>query len=553
MLLEGFTPYRKADAEKYNRLRWWSGLTFGDLLDRAADIYPDKEALVEGEIHLTYGQLRERVDRLGVSFMELGINTHDRVLLQMPNWNEFVIAYFALEKIGAIPVLLIPRYREYEINTFSRLTGARFWILPEQYRGLDYRPIIKGVVKDNPQIEQVILVRGDNPGGFVRFEKLLEKGKGSEKNLQGLAERRPDPMDVAHMGATGGTTSLPKVVPRTHNDYLCRVEYAARARELNSHDTLLVVAPISHDLTFSIGLCSTIITFGRTVMLDATDPESICTTIQRERVTNVAWTPALAHPLLNFEGRQDYDLSSLRVMYCGGGTSSPDLVKEATEKLGCDFLNGYGGTEGMSTLPRLNYDIERRARTVGRQTCPYDTYKVVDAGGEELSPNMPGELVVKGPSVFTGYYNTPEENARVFDRNGFFRTGDQAMINNAGDIIITGRIKDIIIRGGENISPLEIENLITHHPDVIAVAVIGMPDQVMGERACAYIQPRSGAEVDLEGIVAFLKERGASVLQFPERVELVDAMPVGGPKGLVDKKVLLEDIKKKIDGMNLAL
>ena len=200
----------------------------------------------------------------------------------------------------------------------------------------------------------------------------------------------------------------------------------------------------------------------------------------------------------------------------------------------------------MSTLPRLHYSLERKCLAVGRPTCPYDTYRIVDPEGRECPPNVPGELAVKGPGIFTGYYKAVGENKQVFDKEGFFRTGDQAMVDDAGDIVLTGRIKDIIVRGGENISPVEIENLIMTHPDVAAVAVIGMPDPVMGESACAYIQARQEKEIGLEEVTAFLKSQGASVLQCPERVESIDAMPVTGAKGLVDKKALLEDIKKKM-------
>jgi non-ribosomal peptide synthetase component E (peptide arylation enzyme) len=324
------------------------------------------------------------------------------------------------------------------------------------------------------------------------------------------------------------------------------VEYVARAWELGSHDTLLLVTPITHDLTFSIGLCSAIFTFARVVMLDATDAESICGIIEKERITAIAWTPTLAHRVLHYERLRDFDLGSLKKMYCGGGMSSPELIRSVSERLGCQVHNGYGGTEGMSTLPRLSYELERKCLTVGRPTCPYDVYRIVDTDGRELPRNMPGELAIKGPGIFTGYYKMPAENAQVFDKEGFFRTGDQAMVDDAGDIVLTGRIKDIIVRGGENISPVEIENLIMTHPDVDAVAVVGMPDPIMGEKACAYIQARQGKQIRLEEINAFLKARGASVLQYPERVELVDSLPVVGAKGLIDKKALQADIRKKM-------
>jgi 2,3-dihydroxybenzoate-AMP ligase len=546
MPLKGFRPYKAEDAERYNRLRWWAGLTFGDILDKAADVYPNKEALVDGKKRFTYSQVRERVDRLAVSLMALDLKPLDRVIVQLPNWHEFVFAYFALQKIGLIPVLMLPRHREYEINHIARLTEAVAWILPEKHKGTNYRPIVQSVLKANHQLKYVIVVRGEGAEGCLRLEALIEDGSPLEEDLQRLARRRPDPMEVAHMGPTGGTTGLPKVVPRTHNDYLCRVEYLARAWEVGGDDTVLLVAPVTHDLTFSVGVCSAVLTFGRMVMLDATDAESICRIIEEERITAIAWTPTLAYRVVHYERLKDFNLGSLKKMYCGGGMISPELIRTVSERLGCQVLNGYGGTEGMSTLPRLHYDLERKCLTVGRPTCPYDVYRIVDRGGRELPVNVPGELVVKGPGVFTGYYKMPAENAEFFDKEGFFRTGDQAMVDSAGDIVLTGRIKDIIVRGGENISPVEIENLITTHPDVEAVAVIGMPDPIMGEKACAYIQPRQGKQIRLEDINAFLKARGASVLQYPERVELVNSMPVVGAKGLIDKKALQEDIKRKM-------
>lgn len=545
MSLEGWIPYRKEDAEKYNHLRWWAGHTFGDLLDKAADIYPDKEGLVDLDRRFTYAQVRERVDRLAVSLMDLNIKPLDRAMVQLPNWHEFVFSYFALQKIGAIPILLLPKYGEYEINYIANLTEASSWILPQKYRKMDFHPVTKAVLRENPQMKTVIMVRGEGNESILSLEALIQDGTISDRNMERLARWRPDPMEVAHMGPTGGTTGLPKVVPRTHNDYLCRVEYAARAWELTSDDILLIVAPVTHDLSFSQGLCSIIYTFGKAVMLDATDAENICRTIEEEKITAIAWAPVLASRVSRYECLNDFNLGSLKKMYIGGGISSPELIREVSDRLDCHVLNGYGGTEGMSTLPRMHDNLDRKCLTVGRPTCPYDTYKIFDPEGKECPPNMPGELSVKGPGMFSGYYKAPEENKQMFDGNGFFRTGDQAMVDEAGDIVLTGRIKDIIIRGGENISPVEMENLIMAHPGVVAAAVVGMPDPVMGERACAYIQPRQGMELSLEEVNAFLKGKGASVLQYPERVELVDSMPVTGAKGLIDKKVLKKDIMEK--------
>ncbi|MCX7857499.1 MAG: AMP-binding protein [Deltaproteobacteria bacterium] len=542
--LEGFTPYPKEDRERYKKLGIWRSITFGDLIDRGAYLYPRREALVDKEMRFTYSEVREKVNRLALGLLELGIKKTERVLLQLPNWSEFVFAYFALQKIGAIPVLLIDRYRQYEVNHLFKLTGATTWIVPERYGKTEYLPIIEDVLKNNKNIKHVIVVRGRKYDGLLNLEKLMEKEPDSAA-LKLLEKRRPDPMQVAHMGPTGGTTGLPKVVPRTHNDYLCRVEYAAYALEMTLNDITLITAPIGHDMAFSMGLCTTLFSFGKIVMLDSTKAEDILPMIQKEKITYTAWTPTFVARVLESERLNEYDLSSLKKMYCGGGASSPKLIKEAVEKLKCIYVNAYGGTEGMKAQTRLDDPLDVVLRSVGKKVCPYDIYKIVDEKGDEVPRGKQGELVIKGPCVFTGYYNAPEENKKAFTEDGFFRTGDLAVMDEEGNITITGRIKEMINRGGESISATEIENLIYTHPKVALVAVIGMPDVTMGERVCAYIKPKEGETITFEEIIAHLKDKKASVLQLPERIEFVEEMPLTAANK-IDKKILKEDIKKKI-------
>jgi 2,3-dihydroxybenzoate-AMP ligase len=546
--LEGFTPYKKKDAEHYTKFGWWAGLTFGDVLDRAADIHPDKEAFVDGRTRLTYGRAREKANRLAVSLMDLGIEPLDRVLVQLPNWNEFVYAYFALQKIGAVTVLLIDRYREFEISRLISLTGATAWIVPSRYKKTDYSPIIREVLREHPEMKQVITVRGEGvQEPFYSLEALVEKAEWTGNDPARLAARRPDPMQVAHMGPTGGTTGAPKIVPRTHNSLINGIEYCSRSWEQSIEDINLLAGPIGHDLTFTKGLIGSIITQGKIVFLDSTDNQHICETIEREKVTSIIWVPTLAQRLLQYKDLYRYDLRSLKKMHSAGGASHPGLVRDVTEKLGMKFYNGYGGTEGMTTITRTTDDLEVICTTVGRPTCPYDTYKVIDQSGKTLPPSEQGELVLKGPGVFTGYYNNPEENKEVFTKDGFFKTGDVAKIDEKGYITLTGRIKEMINRGGESISATEIERLITRHPEVAAVAVIPMPDPLMGERVCAYIQPKAGVQLTFEKIIAFLKEQKASVLQLPERIEFIDAMPYTGAQK-TDKRRLQEDIRKRLEG-----
>jgi len=545
-LLEGCIPYEKEDADKYNRLRWWSGLTFGDVFDRATDIHPEKEAFVDLYSRLTYGEAREKTDKLAVGLMDLGIKPKDRVLLQLPNWNEFVFAFFALQKIGAITVLLIDRYRQFEINHLVNISGARAWIIPTKYKKTDYVPIIEDVLREHPEMEHVITVRGEvNQPGFSSLEKLIGETELTDENLEKLAAARPDPMQIAHMGPTGGTTGLPKIVARSHNSLLTGIEYCSKSWDQNCEDVNMIVGPIGHDLSFSKGFVGSVVTQGKVVLLDHADDKEICDTIEREKVTSIIWVPTLAQRMMEYEDLDKHDLSSLKKMHSAGGASQPDLVRSVTERLNVKFYNGYGATEGITTITRTTDSLEKICSSVGRPTCPFDTYKIIDSNGNDVRPGGQGELVLKGPGVFTGYYNNPEENAEAFTEDGFFRTGDMARIDEFGCITLTGRIKDMINRGGESISAAPIEGLIVAHPDVMAVAVIAMPDPLMGERVCAYIQPKAGAQLTFEGIISFLKAQKASVLQFPERIEFIQDIPLTAAEK-IDKKVLRVDIQKKL-------
>ncbi|MEJ2156730.1 MAG: class I adenylate-forming enzyme family protein [Desulfobacteraceae bacterium] len=545
-LLEGVVPYRQEDVEAYIKKGWWRGMTLGDYMDRAAEMHPDKEAFIDRISRYTYGQTREKVDRLAVGLIKLGIKPLDRVLVQLPNWNEFVFAYFACQKIGAITVLLIERYRPFEIDRLIKITGAKAWILPKKTHKVDFVPIIQDVLKDHPELKNVITVRGgiDQPG-FASMEALIEENDLTRDNLSLLSQRSPDPLQVAHMGPTGGTTGEPKIVPRTHNSLASCVEFCSLSWNQHSEDINMIVGPVGHDLSFTKGLLGSIITQGTLVFQESTDNAEICQTIEREKVTAIVWVPTLAKRLLQFDEADQFDLSSLKKMHSGGGASHPDLVKGIMERFKMCFYNGYGGTEGMTCITRSIDDCDTICCTVGRPTLPHDIYKVVDAEGNALPPNQTGELLIKGPSVFSGYYNNPEENAKVFDKDGFFRTGDLARIAENGYITLTGRCKEMINRGGESISSTEIEKLINLHPQVAAVAVVPMPDPLMGERACAYIETKGDATLTFEDVIAFHTEQKAAVLQLPERIEFIKKMPLTKAAKL-DKMALRKDIESKV-------
>ncbi len=545
MPIEGFEPYRPEDVEIYNRYRWWFGITWGDMFDKAADLYPGKEGLVDDTHRFTFGELRSKVDRLAVGFMGLGIKERQFVFLQIPNWHEYILVFYALQKIGAIPVLLISRHGLAEILHIAALTNPVAWIGPTRYRNTDYLPMLREVMKENKTLRHLISVRGQDHKAFTQLESLISSGELTTAEIEALDARRPDPMEVSIILLTGGTTGLPKAVPRTHNDYISSVFFHSRAWEITSEDTILTAAPVSHAQGMHNGVGSAFLNFCKYVITDSTDAEDICRIIEREKVTAFPTVPVLVQRMIDLENLGDYSLHSLRKIYCGGAPSTPELVRSVYKKIGCKFVNALGSSEGLGSMTRLNSDLETICTTVGQKDCPYAQYKILDQNGHELLPGHEGELVAKGPNLFTGYFKSHDDNLKTITSDGFFKTGDLAKIDESGIITITGRIKETILRGGETISAVAIERLIVCHPGVAEAAVIGMPDKVFGERICAYVTLKEGTSLAFQDLVAYLRGIGASVLQLPERLEIIDSIPRTNV-GKADKKLLKEDIRKKL-------
>ncbi len=304
--------HNEKDVALYEKYRWWMGIPLGDLVDRAADAFPRKEAVVDDRVRITYAALRDSVDRLAVGLMKLGIGKGDAVLLQLPNWAEYVYTYFALQKIGAIPVVLISGYKQLEVGHLGLLTQATAWIVPRMYRKMDYTAFIGDVREENPQLQHVISVRAEAEGApfTTSVEKLIAQPV-SDADRQALAARRPEPSAVAHIIPSGGTTGLPKGIPRTHNDYLCNVEYMHKGWEMNTTDTALIVVPVGHNLAVLNVVGSVLFGF-KLVLLDSTRPEDICAAIKAEKVTYTPMVPSLTRRILESDKFGDYDLRSLR-------------------------------------------------------------------------------------------------------------------------------------------------------------------------------------------------------------------------------------------------
>ena len=550
-MLEGTNPFPKEFVNLYYEKRWWLGIPLGEMLDRSCDLYPNKEALVAEGVRLTYRQLKEWTDRAAIAFVELGIKTLDRVLLQIPNWAEFVYAYYGLHKIGAIPVMCIPRFSQREMEHFCEITEAKAWIVPLQFEKIDYIPMIESIRSHQSLLKHILIIdttersKEQWPRGTLSFNDLLKKVDLSRYPRDYLQSFRPDPDEICHLMPTGGTTGLPKLVPRTHNDWLCNIEYRAKAWQRSPLDITLIATPITHNMAIEVSMNPSFLTGGKVVMIPSTRPREILEAIEKEKVTTTILAVAQVQQIVDFPELDQYNVSSLQVIATGGSYMPPEVIRKVYNKLKCKFYNVYGSSEGPCTQTRYDDPEEVILHTVGWPVCPYDEFKLIDSDGNELPREKEGEMVARGPCIFRGYYKSEAENREAFTSDGFYRTGDIAKFDDEGRLIITGRKKDIIIRGGENISAKEVEELISGHPKVVQAAAVAMPDPILGERVCAFIKPRENENVTLEEIILYLKGKKTSVLYLPERIEVIEEMPLTNV-GKVDKKRLREEIREKL-------
>ena len=318
MNLEGFIPYDSAAADLYEKKRWWLGITLGDMVDKACDLYPQKVALIGSGRRYTYAQLRRRVDTMAYRMLKAGFESGDRVLLQLPNWPEFVIAYFALQKAGLIMVPLTVHHTAREIAHLAELMQPRGWILPDHYRKIDFLPLIRQTIKKTAGLDKVILAGQNVPEGYLKLQDLIQPDAADQDLRTALDDARPDPRDVCQILPSGGTTGLPKGAPRTHNDYICNIEYKSRAWHMNVTDTCLAATPVGHNLALLVCITGPVFHGATIVMLDSTYPRDFCRIVQDEKITCTGLVPTLISRIVKFEKLSDYDLSSLKKIVLSG-------------------------------------------------------------------------------------------------------------------------------------------------------------------------------------------------------------------------------------------
>jgi len=545
-MLSGVVAWPRDAADRFRARGYWAGVPIGDAFDRSVTAHAEREAVVDGARRITYRELGRLVDRLALHLAQRGICGGRRALFQLPNVWEFVVAYFACLKVGAIPVTCLPAHREAEIEYLARLTEASAWFIPSEFRKFDYVAMAEALRPGLPALRE-ILVAGDRAGpGVTRLADLLGDPIEDRAPAGALAGLRPEAEAPAVFLLSGGTTGLPKVIPRTHNDYLYNSSAFAAAAGFTPEGVLLVSVPIAHNFPLACpGAQGALLMGARVVLAPSPDPETVFPLIRREGVTWIPAVPATVITWLNHPGFRRAELPSIRALYVGGARLNPEPARRVVAEFGPVVGQVFGMAEGLLCCTRPGDPEEVLVGTQGRPICPDDELRIVDAGGRAVPPGEAGELLCRGPYTIRGYYRAEEHNRVAFTPEGFYRTGDMVRLHPSGNLVVEGRTKDLINRGGEKINAEEVENLILGHPAAVNAAVVAMPDPVLGERACAYVILRPGAALSLEELTRFLTGKRIAKFKLPERLEVVERFPATAV-GKVSKAALRRDIAQKL-------
>jgi 2,3-dihydroxybenzoate-AMP ligase len=534
---EGIVGWPPEFAERYRNAGLWEGITVAEILARSARRAPNKLALVQGDARLSYAELLARCQDRAARLEGIGLRRGERVLMQLPNTVDFVVTYFALNLIGAIPVMALRAHRHAEVRHFLRASGAAAYVIPDVVGNFDFRAMAAEMQREFPDVR--VLVSGVSSDGQTELDAL-------PKAAAWTGSAGPSPSDVSTMLLSGGTTSMSKLIPRTHDDYVLNARLCGAAAGFDERTVFMAILPLGHNYNLaSPGMLGTFYYGGTVVVATGPAPEDVFALIDRERVSVIAAVVPLITAWLNSDVPGRHDLSSLKVVQNGGARLAPELRRRMRERLGCTPQEIYGTAEGLINMTRLDDPDELLLESSGAPVCDEDEIRVVDDDGRDVPDGEPGELVTRGPYTIRGYYDAPDKNAEAFLPGGWYRMGD--IVRKRGRYLYTeGRRKDMINRGGEKISCEEVENLILSHPSVKSAVLVAMPDPVFGEKACACVVPLPGRTLAFDELVAFLRGKQIASFKLPERLELFAEFPVS-PVGKILKRELREIVSVKLE------
>jgi len=547
-MLQGFVPFPPEYAVTYRERGYWQDRSLAQEFAVVFGKFASRTALIDGERSYTYADINTLSDNLALNLLALGLKPQDRVVPTLPNVAEFVILYFALQKMGCIPIAALVTHRFAEISQFVALSKATCCVYPASVReqGADFLfgPIVDRVQAEHPCLTLRLVLGVAGPGEHSLTQLIDTLASLPTSALSSIVI---DPMDPCIFQLSGGTTGIPKLIPRTNNDYAYNSKIAAQVAGVDAESVLLLVLPIAHNLPLACPGIQGFMFNGATVVLHAnTRPAEMFALIQKHGVTHLKVVPALLIRLINDPAIANFNLDSVQQIQSGGQRMQPETRLRTREWFSnCFVQENFGMSEGLLMFVRKGDAEEVLMETCGRPVCADDEVMLIDDDGGLVPDGEVGELACRGPYTLRGYYGVPEYNARQFTPDGFYRSGDLMRRHPSGNYVVEGRKKDLINRGGEKISAEEVENLILMHPAVQNVACVPMPDANMGEKMCAFVVLKTGRSLTLPELVGFLQTHEIARFKLPERLELLGDFPAS-TFGKVSKKALSELVAAKL-------
>lgn len=537
-----FIELRRDD---YRKQGYWGDATLADYWRMAVLSSPEKVAVIDLQgTSYTYVELDEAAGRVAAFLKEAGVGPGDFVSFQLPGWAEFTVVYVACLKAGAVANPVLPNYRIEELSYILNKCESKVLFIPAEFRNFDYPAMVRSLAPEIPSLREVVIVEKEKK---VNVGITLGRVIKEFSPLAGNVLRGAD--DLAAVLFTSGTEGFPKGVMFTHNNIIASEKAFAARLNFTCFDVMLMPAPVGHATGFHHGVTMPFMFGAKSVIQDIFKPDQSLNLIENERCTCSMGATPFVYDILRELKQNKYDISSLRLFVCAGAPIPRHMVEEAS-KVGFKILSGYGSTESVPhAFVRPDDPPERTINTDGI-AVPSVEMRVVDESRRPVPAGVEGEEASRGPNVFVGYLKEPELTARFLDDEGWFYSSDLCTMDDDGYIRITGRKKDIIIRGGENISSSEVEDILLQHPKIREAGVVAMPDERLGERSCAYIVPHKVDEtLTLKEVTAFFSEKNVAKFKYPERLELVDSLPRTA-SGKIQKFILREDVKGKLQQEN---
>jgi cyclohexanecarboxylate-CoA ligase len=522
---------------------WWLDRTIDDYLSEAIRRAPTKDALVAWRadradpVRITYRELGDKVALAAGALRDLGVGHGDIVAVQVPNWWEFVVVSLACGRIGAVVNPLMPIFRERELEFMLGFAEAKVFVVPAMFRGFDHAAMAEDLKKKLPKLQQVIVVDGDGPNGF---DRLLLQGSHRIEAAATPAGSALSAEELAVMMFTSGTTGSPKGVMHSCNTLLACNKALAGRFGLTADDVLLACSPVGHMTGYAAVMVLGVFLGSTVVLQDIWEARRGVTIMAGEGVTYTAASSPFLSDICNAVAEGAPRPAALRSFLCGGAPIPPVLIERAARELNLKVCSLWGMTESLSsTLTEPARAADKSSKTDGRALDGVDI-RIADFDGKPVPLGQTGRLLVRGAQMSLGYYKRPD--IPTYDAEGWFDTGDLAYMDAEGYIRINGRTKDVLIRGGENVPVVEIEALLYKHPAVAMAAIVGYPDARLGERACAFVELRPGATLDLAAVQAYMAECKVAKQYWPERVEILEGVP-RTPSGKIQKFILKERAK----------